>query len=98
MNRVRPLAPWQTAQSPISNRRPLLDTDVDVESASLPSEAGTAVLNLSDEQTSRIRKLLVGLRIGSAVATDVRNQIFSMLSGGQRKMLGAAYFIISVRV
>ena len=70
----------------------------EVEPGGFPSPSGTAVLNLNDEQTSRIRKLLIGLRTGKNVADDVRNQIFSLLSGGQRKMLPAAYFILSVRV
>lgn len=69
-----------------------------VDASSYPSAAGTAVLNLSDGQTSQIRKLLVALRKKSDLASDVRKQIFSLLSGEQRRALGAAYFIISVRV
>lgn len=65
---------------------------------SFPNAAGTAVLNLTGEQTSRIGKLLIGLRNGKAAAEDVRENIWAMLSGSQRRMLGAAYFIISVRV
>jgi len=38
------------------------------------------------------------LRRGQRAASDVRSQIFGMLSGGQRRVLDAAYFIISVRV
>lgn len=56
------------------------------------------MLNLSDEQTTGIRSLLIGLRGGQRTADDVRKKIFEMLSGGQRRMLDAAYFIISVRV
>lgn len=64
----------------------------------VPSAAGTAVLHLSDEQTTGIRSLLVGLRSGQKTADDVRKTIFGLLSGSQRRMLDAAYFIISVRV
>ncbi len=66
-------------------------------SADLPSAAGTAVLNLTSEQISRIRVLLVAMRLGRALAGDVRGQIFALLSGGQRRNIGAAWFILSVR-
>ena len=56
------------------------------------------MLNLTGDQASRIRKLLIGLRTGKSAAAEVREHIFAMLSGAQRRMLGAAYFIISVRV
>ncbi len=68
-----------------------------VSSADVPSEAGTAVLNLTSDQIARIRLLLVAMRLGRFVADDVRKQIIGMLSGGQRRMIGAAYFILSVR-
>jgi hypothetical protein len=70
----------------------------DNEPGGFPSAAGTAVLNLTGDQASRIRKLLIGLRTGKSAAAEVREHIFAMLSGAQRRMLGAAYFIISVRV
>jgi hypothetical protein len=63
-----------------------------------PSELGTAVLELTSEQSSQIRKLLIAMRLGRAMANDVRTGIFALLSGRQRRMLDAAYFIISVRV
>jgi hypothetical protein len=66
-------------------------------SADMPSAAGTAVLNLTVDQIARIRVLLVAMRLGRAVAGDVRNQIFAMLNGGQRRNIGAAWFILSVR-
>jgi hypothetical protein len=66
-------------------------------SADMPSAAGTAVLNLTTEQRARIRLLLIAMRMGSAVAGDVRNQIFALLTGGQRRNIGAAWFILSVR-
>ena len=67
-------------------------------SSDFPSVAGTAVLNLTVEQRSRIRKLLIAMRLGRMVAQDVRGQIFAMLTGGQRRVIGAAWFILSVRV
>ena len=71
---------------------------VDNEPGGFPSPAGTAILDLTAEQTSAIRKLLIGLRTGKTLVDDVRHGIFSMLSGGQRRVLGQAWFIISVRV
>jgi hypothetical protein len=65
---------------------------------SFPSIEGTAILNLTSEQFAGIRKLLIGLRMGKNIADDVRSEIFSMLSKGQRRVLGAAWFILSVRV
>ncbi len=67
-------------------------------SGAFPSADGTAILNLTDEQTTGIRKLLIGLRLGKHVADDVRTQIYGILTKGQRRVLGAAWFIISVRV
>ena len=75
-------------------RRPASNDDT----GGFPSATGTAVLNLTGEQASRIRALLIGLRTGKNAAADVREHIFAMLSGGQRRMLPAAWFIISVRV
>jgi hypothetical protein len=67
-------------------------------SGAFPSAEGTAILDLSEEQTSGIRKLLIGMRLGKHVADDVRTQIYALLTKGQRRVLGAAWFIISVRV
>jgi hypothetical protein len=65
---------------------------------SFPSTEGTAILNLTSEQFTGIRKLLIGLRLGRSIADDVRTEIFGMLTKGQRRVLGAAWFILSVRV
>ena len=65
---------------------------------SFPSSEGTAILNLSSEQFNGIRKLLIGLRLGKNIADDVRSEIFGLLTKGQRRVLGAAWFILSVRV
>jgi hypothetical protein len=62
-----------------------------------PSPEGTAVLNLSTDQFTAIRTLLIGLRNGKAQADQVRSRIFALLSGSQRRALGVAWFIISVR-
>jgi hypothetical protein len=66
-------------------------------SGDFPSPAGTAVLNLTTDQVVRIRVLLLAMRLGKAVAEDVRKQIFGLLTGGQRRVAGAAWFILSVR-
>lgn len=63
-----------------------------------PSSEGTAILNLTSEQFTGIRKLLIGLRLGRSIADDVRAEIFAILSKGQRRVLGQAWFILSVRV
>ena len=63
-----------------------------------PSTEGTAILNLTSEQFAGIRKLLIGLRLGRSIADEVRSEIFGMLTKGQRRVLGAAWFILSVRV
>jgi hypothetical protein len=68
------------------------------QSNSFPSIEGTAILNLTSEQFSGIRKLLIGLRLGKSIADDVRTEIFGLLTKGQRRVLGAAWFILSVRV
>ncbi len=68
------------------------------EPGGFPSPNGTAVLDLTSEQTTTIRKLLIGLRTGKALVEDVRHGIFSLLTGGQRRVVGQAWFIISVRV
>jgi hypothetical protein len=65
---------------------------------SFPSTEGTAILNLTSEQFQGIRKLLIGLRLGRSIADDVRAEIFGILTKGQRRVLGAAWFILSVRV
>jgi hypothetical protein len=65
---------------------------------SFPSIEGTAILNLTSEQFTGIRKLLIGLRMGKSIAEDVRAEIFGMLTKGQRRVLPAAWFILSVRV
>jgi hypothetical protein len=65
---------------------------------SFPSSEGTAILNLTSDQFQGIRKLLIGLRLGKSIADDVRSEIFGLLSKGQRRVLGQAWFIISVRV
>jgi hypothetical protein len=65
---------------------------------SFPSTEGTAILNLTSEQFTGIRKLLIGLRLGRSIADDVRSEIFGLLTKGQRRVLGAAWFILSVRV
>ncbi len=67
-------------------------------SDSFPSTEGTAILNLTSEQFNGIRKLLIGLRLGRSIADDVRSEIFGLLTKGQRRVLGAAWFILSVRV
>ena len=71
---------------------------VNNEPGGFPSPTGTAILDLTAEQASAIRKLLIGLRTGKNLVDDVRHGIFSLLSGGQRRVLGQAWFIISVRV
>ncbi len=63
----------------------------------IPSSAGTAVLDLSAEQVSQIRLLLTSMRMGKSLAEDVRQRIFSLLTKGQRRVVGSAWFIISVR-
>jgi hypothetical protein len=65
---------------------------------SFPSTEGTAILSLTSEQFTGIRKLLIGLRLGRSIADDVRSEIFSLLTKGQRRVLGQAWFILSVRV
>lgn len=68
-----------------------------VQTNPIPSPEGTAVLNLTGEQIVSIRKLLMGMRYGKHLADDVRAQIFDLLTKGQRRVLGAAWFILSVR-
>ena len=104
MSNVEPLRPGtgRTAAAPTGNRTKwaggTLPSVTDTKPAGFPNDAGTAVLNLTSDQTSRIRTLLIAMRMGRAVADDVRNQIFGLLSSGQRRMSGTAYFILSVRV
>jgi hypothetical protein len=85
----------ETTSAPAA--RTLPPPPIELASSELPSPAGTAVLNLTGEQIARIRILLVAMRLGKALAADVRSQIYEMLSGGQRRVIGAAYFILSVR-
>jgi hypothetical protein len=92
-----PAAPSSGTASAPRARVALPDIAERATSADMPSAAGTAVLNLTVDQVVRIRLLLVAMRLGRAVADDVRSQIYNLLSGGQRKMIGAAYFILSVR-
>lgn len=68
-----------------------------VQTNPIPSPEGTAVLNLTGEQVANIRTLLMGMRYGKNLADDVRAQIFDLLTRGQRRVLGAAWFILSVR-
>jgi hypothetical protein len=92
-----PAAPSSGTASAPRARVALPDIAERATSADMPSAAGTAVLNLTVDQVVRIRLLLVAMRLGRAVADDVRSQIYNLLSGGQRKVIGAAYFILSVR-
>jgi hypothetical protein len=84
-----PSAPGARAVAPFTVER--------APNADFPSAAGTAVLNLTPDQIVKIRILLVAMRLGRAIAADVRSQIFAMLSSGQRRVVGAAWFILSVR-
>ena len=95
LGRIRRVDTGATPSATPGTTRPVATED---RSGVVPSVSGTAILNLSDEQTSNIRQLLVAMRRGQRAASDVRSQIFSLLSGGQRRVLDAAYFIISVRV
>jgi hypothetical protein len=88
-------SPTQSGPAP---RPPQAQPPPRAASPSVPSVEGTAILNLSTEQFASIRRLLVGLRNGKSRADEVRAQIFNLLSGGQRRVIGAAWFIISVRV
>jgi hypothetical protein len=63
----------------------------------IPSAAGTAVLDLSADQVTQIRVLLTSMRLGKSLADDVRKRIFDLLTKGQRRVVGSAWFIISVR-
>jgi hypothetical protein len=87
-----------TAPSGTAPRLPTIRPPAPGGGPSVPSTEGTAILNLSSEQVTSIRKLLIGLRYGRNVADDVRGQIFSLLNRGQRRLLGGAWFILSVRV
>lgn len=81
-----------------AQRLPRIQAPLPTASNSFPSIEGTAILNLTSEQFAGIRKLLIGLRYGKNLAGDVRAEIFGMLTAGQRRVLGAAWFILSVRV
>ncbi len=78
-------------------RLPTIVPPAGVQTNAIPSPEGTAVLNLTGEQIVNIRKLLMGMRYGKNLADDVRTQIFNLLTKGQRRVLGAAWFILSVR-
>ncbi len=86
-----------TTPSGTAPRLPTLRPPSPAQTNAIPSAEGTAVLNLSSEQVASIRKLLMGMRYGKSVASEVRSQIFALLTGGQRRVLGAAWFILSVR-
>jgi hypothetical protein len=92
-----PTAPSTGTTSAPRARVVLPDAAERVTSADMPNAAGTAVLNLTVDQIVRIRVLLIAMRLGRAVADDVRSQIYNLLSGGQKRVIGAAYFILSVR-
>lgn len=85
------------APSATAPRLPAIKPPAGAQTNPIPSPEGTAVLNLSGEQIATIRKLLMGMRYGKHLADDVRAQIFSLLTGGQRRVIGAAWFILSVR-
>lgn len=88
-------APGLTNSAP---RLPAFSPPSPSSSNAFPSVEGTAILNLSSEQFAGIKKLLIGLRMGKSIADDVRSEIFGMLTKGQRRVLPAAWFILSVRV
>jgi len=98
LGRIRRVDTGNPSEITGSGSAPRLPMATEDRSGIVPSVSGTAILNLSDEQTTNIRQLLVALRRGQKAASDVRSQIFGLLSGGQRRVLDAAYFIISVRV
>jgi hypothetical protein len=104
VNQVRlpPAGTTPAGGSPPSSSAPRFPTyaapPATASSNSFPSLEGTAILNLTSEQFTGIRKLLIGLRMGKSVAGDVRSEIFAMLTKGQRRVLPAAWFILSVRV
>ena len=87
-----------TSPSSTAPRLPRFQPPPTAASDSFPSTEGTAILNLTSEQFAGIRKLLIGLRLGRSIADDVRSEIFGLLTKGQRRVLGAAWFILSVRV
>jgi hypothetical protein len=86
-----------TAPSGTAPRLPTIRPPAPLAPGSIPSAEGTAILNLTGEQIATIRQLLMGMRYGKNLAADVRGQIFSLLTKGQRRVLGAAWFILSVR-
>ena len=86
-----------TTPSGTAPRLPTIRPPAGVAPNSIPSAEGTAVLNLTSEQVATIRQLLMGMRYGKNLAADVRGQIFALLTKGQRRVLGAAWFILSVR-
>jgi hypothetical protein len=86
-----------TTPSGTAPRLPTIRPPAGVPPGTIPSAEGTAVLNLTSEQIATIRQLLMGMRYGKNLAADVRGQIFALLTKGQRRVLGAAWFILSVR-
>jgi hypothetical protein len=105
MNRIgglpKPTSPPAGGSAPSSAnapRIPAFSPPAANASNSFPSVEGTAILNLTSEQFAGIKKLLIGLRLGKTIADDVRSEIFGMLTKGQRRVLPAAWFILSVRV
>jgi hypothetical protein len=91
-------APAGATPSGTTPRAPRFQAPATTSHDGFPSTEGTAILNLTSEQFAGIRKLLIGLRLGRSIADDVRAEIFGMLTKGQRRVLGAAWFILSVRV
>jgi hypothetical protein len=91
-------APAGATPSGTMPRAPRFQAPATASQDGFPSTEGTAILNLTSEQFAGIRKLLIGLRLGRSIADDVRAEIFGMLTKGQRRVLGAAWFILSVRV
>jgi hypothetical protein len=85
------------APSGTAPRLPTIRPPAPIPPGSIPNVEGTAILNLTSEQVATIRQLLMGMRYGKNLAADVRGQIFALLTKGQRRVLGAAWFILSVR-
>jgi hypothetical protein len=86
-----------TAPSGTAPRLPTIRPPGGPPPGGIPSTEGTAILNLTSEQVATIRQLLMGMRYGKNLAADVRGQIFDLLTKGQRRVLSAAWFILSVR-
>ncbi len=93
-----PAGPAGPATGGTAPRAPRFSPPPSASPDGFPSTEGTAILNLTSEQFAGIRTLLIGMRLGRSIADDVRSEIFKMLTKGQRRVLGAAWFILSVRV